>query len=114
MSYTTWTTSGRVVDIIRSESPAHTNEEIAAILKNEGCLSGKGLPVSAAMVGYVMREYSIPSFKDHLKAKGFLSASEKAAQLNISVSAVHKRKLAGELGCGYVKTSGSRGYMFEP
>jgi hypothetical protein len=114
MSYMTWTTPQKVVDIIRRESSSHTNEEIAVILNKEGCLSGKGLPASAAMVSYIMREYSIPSFKDHLKAKGFLSGSEKAAQLNISVSALHKRKHAGTLGCNYVKTSGSGGYMFEP
>jgi len=113
MAYTAWTTSGKVVEIIRRESFSHTNEEIADILKNEGCLSGKGLPISANMVSYIMRGYSIPSFQDHLKAKGFMTASEKAAQLNISVSALHRRKCAGTLDCGYVKTSGCGSYMFE-
>jgi DNA invertase Pin-like site-specific DNA recombinase len=114
MAYMMWTTPAKVVDIIRRESSTPTNEEIAAILKKEGCLSGKGLPVTAVMVSYIMKEYNILSFQEHLKAKGFLTASEKAAQLNISASALHKRKRAGTLGCTYVKTSGGGGYMFEP
>jgi DNA invertase Pin-like site-specific DNA recombinase len=114
MAYTTWTTPDKVVDIIKATASSHTNEEIADILKKEGCLSGKGVPISVAMVSYIMREYNILSFREHLKAKGFISASEKAAQLNISVSALHKRKLAGTLGCNWVKTSGNGGYVFEP
>jgi DNA invertase Pin-like site-specific DNA recombinase len=113
-AYMTWTTPDKVVDIVRRESLSHSNVEIAAILNREGCLSGKGSTISVDIVNYIMREYSIPSFQDHLKTNGFLTSSEKAAQLNISVSTLHKWKYTGKLDCNYVKTSGSGDYMFEP
>jgi len=114
MSYTTWTTSGDIVDIIRRESEAHTKEEIAEILEKAGHLSGKGLPITVERVGYIMREYSIPSYQDHLKAKGYLTAEEKAATLNISSITLHKWKNAGLLDCEYIKTTGKGDYMFAP
>jgi DNA invertase Pin-like site-specific DNA recombinase len=114
MSYTTWTTPVDVVDIIRKESESRAREEISEILGKAGHLSGRGFPISAARVGYIMREYSIPSYQDHLKAKGFLTAEEKAAQLNISSITLHKWKNAGLLDCEYIKTTGKGDYMFAP
>jgi len=114
MSYTTWTTSDEVVDIIRRESASHTMEEIAAILQKEGHLSGKGMPIAVDRVGYIMRRYGITSYQEHLKARGYLSADEKAAQLNIAPVTLHMKKNAGLLQCEYFKTSGRGDYMFAP
>jgi DNA invertase Pin-like site-specific DNA recombinase len=114
MSYTTWTTSDEVIDIIRRGSLSHTREEIAEILKNEGYFSGKGLPFSVDRVGYIMRVYNISSYQDHLKARGYLNLTEKAHQLNVSPVTVHKWKNTGLLDCDYIKTSGKGDYMFAP
>ena len=114
MSYTTWTTSADAVEFIRKESMSHTREEIAELLKNSGFTSGKGLPISVDRVGYIMREYNIPSYQDHLKAQGYLNVAEKAAQLNIAQVTVHKWKNAGLLDCEYIKTTGKGDYMFAP
>ena len=114
MGYTTWTTPDNVLDIIRRESTSHTREEIASLLNNEGCLSGRGCPITADRVGYIMRKYGIPSFQEHLRARGFLTAPEKARQLNIATVTLHKMKNSGMLTCDYVKSSGKGDYMFAP
>ena len=114
MGYTTWTTPDKVLDIIRRESASRTRDEIASILNKEGCLSGRGCFITADRVGYIMREYSIPSLQDHLRNKGFLTAPEKAEQLNIATVTLHKMKNNGTLKCDYVKTSGKGDYMFAP
>ena len=114
MGYMTWTTSDKVLDIIRRESASRTREEIAAILNKEGCLSGRGCTMTAKRVGYIMGEYGIPSLQEHLKSKGFFTAPEKASQLNIATVTLHKMKNAGILNCDYVKTSGKGDYMFAP
>jgi DNA invertase Pin-like site-specific DNA recombinase len=114
MKYETWTTPDEVVDIIKRESASHTRDEIVDILKKEGCLSGKGLPITVDRVGYIMRTYSIPSFQEQLKEKGFLTVEEKAIQLNIAMVTLHQWKNAGKLDCEYVKTSRKGDYMFAP
>jgi DNA invertase Pin-like site-specific DNA recombinase len=114
MKYTTWTTPEEVVDIIRRESMSHTREEIAELLIGAGHLSGKGLPISVDRVGYIMRLYNIPSYQDHLIARGYLTVAEKAAQLNISPVTVHKWKNAGLFDCEFIKSTGKGDYMFAP
>ena len=114
MGYTKWTTSGDVVELIRRESASYTKEEITAILQKNGHLSGKGLQMTVDKVGYIMKKHNIPSLQEHLKAKGFLTVQEKAAQLNISTETLHNRKNSGRLVCEFVKTSGCGDFMFAP
>jgi len=113
-AYMTWTTPDEVVEIIRLKSLSHTHAEIAGILQKEGYLSGKGSNISTDIVSYIMREYNIPSFHEHLRAKGFLTASEKAAQLNIATATLNRWRIAGKLGGKYTKTSNKGQYMYEP
>ena len=114
MGYTKWTTSSDTVDLIRQQSAFRTKEEIVSILEENGHRSGKGLQITVDKVGYIMKKYNIPSLQEHLKAKGFLSVSEKAAQLNISTEHLHRIKNAGRLTCEFVMTSGNGDYMFAP
>jgi len=113
-SWELWTTSDDVVELIRGMSALHTKDEIAEMLTEEGLLSGKGFKMNADSVGYVMRKHNIPSLQEHLKARGFLTAEEKAAQLNVSKSVLHKMKNAGKLDCEIVRTSGKGENMFSP
>jgi len=112
--YSTQTTSNDVIDIIRRESMSHTKEEVVDILNDGGHVSGKGMPFSVDTIGYFMRKHSIPSFKDHLKARGFMTAKEKAETLNIEYSTFNKLRNAGLIDCEFVKTSGNGDYMFTP
>jgi hypothetical protein len=114
MNYEKWATDEEVLNIIRRESASHTKKEIAEILEKEGCFSGKGLAMNIDRVRYIMSQYGIPSLKDHLKAKGFLTGSEKAAQLGIAKGTLCKLRREGMLECGCVKTSGKGDYMFAP
>lgn len=114
MVYDNYATSAEVVDIVRRESSIHTTEIIAEILKEGGYLSGKGIPISIRRVEYIMRAYNIKSLKEHLKARGYLTAIEKADQLNIEYRALHKMKNEGKLDCEYVKINSKGTYMFAP
>jgi hypothetical protein len=112
--YTVQATSGDVIDIIRQESMARTKEDIAIMLNDGGYLSGKGLQFTAESVGALMRTHNILSLKEHLKAKGYITAREKAAELNMDYSTFHKMRTADRLDCSFVKTSGNGDYMFSP
>jgi len=112
MVYDNYATSAEVVDIVRRESSIHTTEIIAEILKEGGYLSGKGIPISIRRVEYIMRAYNIKSLKEHLKARGYLTAIEKANQLNIEYRTLHKMKNEGKLDCEYVKIDSKDTYMF--
>ena len=110
--YTTQSTSNDVIGIIRRESTSRTREEIADILNAGGYVSGSGMPYSVSIVRDIMRANNIPSLKEHLKAKGFVTAKEKAAELNVDYSTLHRMRAAGRLECDFVKTSGNGDYMF--
>jgi DNA invertase Pin-like site-specific DNA recombinase len=112
--YTVQATSSEVIDIIRHESMSHTKGYIAEILNDGGYVSGKSLPFTADGVGTLMRVHKIPSLKEHLKANGYITAKEKAAELNMDYSTFHKMRGAGQLDCVFVKTSGNGDYMFAP
>lgn len=109
-----WTTPDEVVEIIRRESESHTQEEIVGILAKDGYLSGKGQPISIGIVYNIMHYHNIPTLQKNLKARGFMTSAEKAAQLNVTLEALHKMRKKGLIKCKYIKTTGRGDYMFEP
>ncbi len=113
-SYTTWTTSGEILDLIREKSKCCTASEIAEILTKAGYKSGKGCEFTAAHVTYLQRAYEIPSYQEHLRNKGYLTAKKKAESLDIRPNELHQRKNAGEFEGKVFRTSGKGDYMFAP
>jgi len=68
--FTTWTTSGEDIEIIRRESASHTTKEIVKMLNDGGYRSGKGMSFSVCGVGNLIRKHNIPTLRERLKAKG--------------------------------------------
>ncbi len=114
MKYTTWTTSEEVLDIIRKESTRCTAGEISEILTNARYKSGKGCEFTKDRITCLQRTYGIPTYQEHLRKKGYLSAKEKAKSLGISPNVLHQRKNAGEFDGNVFRTSGKGDYMFAP
>jgi DNA invertase Pin-like site-specific DNA recombinase len=114
MKYTTWTTSEKVLDIIRRESICHTSDEISKILNNMGYKSGKGINFTPSRITYLQRTYGIPSYQKYLHNQGYLTAREKAKQLGIKVAILHQMKNAGKFEGKMFRTSGKGNYMFAP
>jgi len=112
--YTIQSTSSDVIDIIRHESTSRTKEEIVHILNAGGYVSSSGVPFSVGIIRDIMRAHNIPSLKEHLKARGYITAKEKATELNIDYSTFHRMRVAGRLNCDFIKTSGNGDYMFAP
>ena len=114
MVYDVYRTPGNVVEFIRSVAISHTMAEIVRLLAERGYLSGHGKAISYGILYDIMCVYDIPTLKEHLKSNGFLTAAEKAAQINVPKNALYRMKNAGILDCKCVKTSGKGDYMYEP
>jgi len=114
MKYTTWTTSKEVLEIIREKSTSCTADEISEILTKAGYKSGKGFEFTKDRITCLQRTYGIPSYKEHLRNKGYLTAIEKAESLGIRPNTLHQRKNTGEFEGKVFRTSGKGDYMFAP
>ncbi len=113
-SYTTWTTSEEILDLIREKSKCYSAGEIAEILTKAGYKSGKGIEFTTVHVTYLQRAYEIPSYQEHLRNQGYLTAKEKAELLGIRPNELQQRKTAGEFEGKVFRTSGKGSYMFAP
>lgn len=74
-------TPTEIIEQIRVLSGSQTDGQIAQTL-NARCLrSGRGNPFTRERVRSIREDYDIPSFREHLRARGWLTAVEIAAQL---------------------------------
>lgn len=86
-------TSPAVVDRIRELAPTHTDQQIAAVLNQEGFTTGKKLPFIENRVQWVRHKYHIPigpsqrpdTYPTGQRADGRYSARAAADLLNVTV-----------------------------
>jgi DNA invertase Pin-like site-specific DNA recombinase/Txe/YoeB family toxin of Txe-Axe toxin-antitoxin module len=75
----------------------HTDDEVAALLNQEGLRTGRGFPWSSRLVHEHRLRHGLKSRYQRLRDRGLWTASEMGAFLGISAAAVGKRLAAGRL-----------------
>lgn len=108
-----WKTESGVLEIIRKEAEKHTPKEISVILNEMGKLSGKNLEFTNLIVQRLMRDYGIPTVREHYIEKGYMTSTEKAKMLGISRSSLIKRVADGLYFGDAVKVSDKNEYLFK-
>jgi uncharacterized protein YndB with AHSA1/START domain len=76
---------------------SHTDGEVASKLNEEGFTTGAGAPFDVAAVRWLQHRWRIKSHRDHLRAAGYLSATEMADKLGISMSQTCEWRRSGRL-----------------
>ena len=113
-NYEIWTTNPEIVEYIREASKVKMAREIMEHLNNTGKKTGKGLSFTITTVRDLQRSYGIPSLKEYLLSKGYLSTKDKARQMGISAFILNKRRLDGKYPGICVKTTSDGNYLFAP
>lgn len=103
-------TEAAVVEEIDRLLDDHTDTEIAEILNSRGITAQFGGPMHTRTVGDLRRKYNLRSRRNRLRALGFVSRHEIAAELNTSVLQVDRRVKRGEIET--VRVSGERSIMY--
>lgn len=86
-----------IVDRVRALATAQTDRQIAATLNGRGLRSGAGQPFTRQRVRNLRRAYGIPSLAAQLRAAGWLTVPEMAAQLGVCDGTVKRFARAGVL-----------------
>ena len=89
------TTPGATVTLISSLLDEHPFDEIAVILGERGITGGWGRPYTVHSLAAVCRDRGIPDHGTRLRAAGYLTAAETAAQLGTTIPTVNKWQRAG-------------------
>lgn len=93
-------TDKAVVEHIDALIENHTDRQIAEILNERGCLSGRGLNFNAKRVAGIRTRYHLKSRYQRLRDKNLLTLKETAEVLGITTNAVKYRRRTGTI-CGY-------------
>ena len=112
-SYETWTTSKEVLDFIDEQAEYFTEKELAELLNSKGYRSGKNCTFSSRIVKQIMSVYDIKSKRQRYSDKGYISATEKATQMGITVDYFHYTIRNGRFQGNMVKISDKNEYFFE-
>lgn len=90
----------------------HGYREAARLLNREGFKTGTGQAFTAKVVGWLRWEYCLRTRFERLRAAGYRTAEEIAAELEVSQVTVQIWRRAGLLGA--VATTDRGDYLFEP
>jgi len=113
-NYEVWTTKPEVINYIRLKSTTNTTQEISNMLNQDGYKTGKGGEFTLPKVRQLMVRYGIPSLKAHLREKGYIYSSEKAAMLGISQSQLGKLRQYGAFNDEFFVVDEKSTYMYAP
>ena len=91
------TTPEATVALISSLLDEHPFHEIAVILGERGITGGWGRPYTVHSLAAVCRDRGIPDHGTRLRAAGYLTATETAARLGVTVPTITKWQRAGLL-----------------
>jgi DNA invertase Pin-like site-specific DNA recombinase/DNA-binding transcriptional MerR regulator len=106
------TTPEATITLISKLLDEHPYTEVAAILNERGITGGWGRPCTAHSVAALCRARGIPSHAERLRAAGYLTATETAARLGVTVQAITKWQRAGLLSGR--RTDGRGTCLFPP
>ena len=91
------TTPEATITLINGLLDEHTYGEIAAILNKRGITGGWGRPYTVQNLAALCRARGIPGHGERLRAVGYLTAAEVAAQLGAAVPTITKWQRSGLL-----------------
>ena len=92
----------------------HPHAEVARRLNQEGFTTGAGAPFDVAAVDWLARRWNLKTYREHLRAAGYLTTTELAAMLGIGTSEVRRRRREGQLRASCYCCSGKGAYLFAP
>jgi len=105
-------TPAAVVEMVRALAAEQTDSEIAATLNGRWLRSGTGQPFHRTIIHNIRATYGIPSLAEHVRAAGWLTAPEIAAQLGVHGTTAKRFAAEGVLKA---RRADSRGLLlFEP
>jgi hypothetical protein len=91
---------------------SHTDGEVASKLNEEGFTTGAGVPFDLTSIRWLQHRWGIKSYRDHLRAAGYLSATQMADKLGITMSQACQWRRSGRL---LATPYNERGYhLFHP
>lgn len=96
-SYEMRRTDPRVVKEIERLFENHTDGEVAAILNEQGMVSGTGVDFHSKTVARIRREYGLKDRFSRLREEGMLTGKELADLLGVSTSTINLRRRRGLL-----------------
>lgn len=105
-------TPAAIVEQIRALATEQTDETIARTLNARSLRSGTGQCFSRTMIHQLRSTYGIPSFADHLRHTGWLTAAGMAAQLGVHRTTAIRFALEGVLRATRATDRGD--LLFEP
>ena len=109
-----WVTNPAVVKFIDAAAENYCEEEIAAMLNQEGYKSGKGFAFTNINVRSIMRLYSIPNKKKRYIDRGYVTTTERAAIMDISTFMLYKLVKLGKYQGEYVHVNKKNELLFLP
>jgi excisionase family DNA binding protein len=91
------TTPEATLTMIRELAGEHPFDTIAAILNGRGVTSGRGRPFTTQSLAGLCHDRGIPSYGERLRAAGYLTAGEAAAELGVAAQTISRWRRAGLL-----------------
>jgi len=111
-AWATWQTDPELVTRIDRLLDQYTDGQIAALLNEQGCRSGKGHPFTRNLVIKIRQAYHLRSRYQRLRQAGLLTRDEMAQELGIASSTVRDWRESGLLRAHLYNDKGQ--YLYEP
>ncbi len=105
-------TPAEIVEMVRALATEQTDHQIATTLNGRWLRTGTGQPFHRVRVQVLRQAYAIPSFAEHLRAAGWLTAPEMAAQLGVHHTTAKRFACEGVLRAIRADDKGT--ILFEP
>jgi len=105
-------TPAAIVEDIRALATAQTDRQIAATLNGRWLRTSTGQPFTRLRVRTLREAYGIPSLAEHLRAAGWLTAVEMAAQLHVHYTTAKRFAREGVLRAARADDKGD--WLFAP
>jgi hypothetical protein len=105
-------TPAATVEMIRALATERTDRQIATTLNERWLRTGTGQPFHGVRVQVLRQAYAIPSFAEHLRGAGWLTAPEIATQLGVHYTTAKRFACEGVLRAVRADDKGT--ILFEP
>ncbi len=105
-------TPAEIVEMVRALATEQTDHQMATTLNGRWLRTGTGQPFHRVRVQFLRQAYAIPSFAEHLRTAGWLTAPEIAAQLGVHHTTAKRFACEGVLRAIRADEKGT--ILFEP
>lgn len=111
-AWATWQTDPEMVTRIDRLLDQYTDGQIAGLLNEQGCRSGKGHSFTRNLVVKIRQAYHLPSRSQRLRQAGLLTRDEMAQELGVAPSTVRAWRESGLLRAQL--SNDKKHYLYEP